>query len=296
MTSSEQWLRSIGDTLHNLALLGEGGRSSTPDRVRRTYLRMKLRQAGLAWPRDRRADGPPVERILGWSIAGFDYTLLVELFEEIFVHRHYLFEALSSRPLIIDCGSNIGMSVLFFKWLYPAAEILAFEPDPATFSLLQRNVSANGLSDVRLMNSAVCDLDGPVDFYVDPEHPGSLLMSMRRARLPKQRVTASGIRLSHHIHRRVDLLKMDIEGAEELVIQDLVAQGKLTLVNELIFEYHHHIDATADGLGELLRVLEEHGFGYQLLTPYMSGFHTKGAFQDVLVHAYQKELEPPMRH
>jgi FkbM family methyltransferase len=281
------WLKSVADTMRNTALLGAEAPSGQQDALVRTYLRMKLKQTALATRRGQGNGGPRVERVLGWSVACFDYPALVDLFEEIFVNRHYVFEASCPRPLILDCGSNIGMSVLFFKWLYPGCEIIAFEPDPETFTLLGENVSANGLTGVRLVSGAVCDREGPVDFYVDPDRPGSLLMSMRQARLPKQRVEVSGTRLSGYVDRPVDLLKMDIEGAEELVIRDLVDQGKLTLVREMIFEFHHHIDPRAEGLGELLRVLEQHGFGYQLLTPYMTGFQTKGAFQDVLVHAYR---------
>ena len=283
-----KWLELVGDTLRNTVLLGVAGPSSRHDALVRTYLRMKLKQAALATRRGRGNGGPRVESVLGWSVACFDYPALVDLFEEIFVHRHYVFEASHPRPLILDCGSNIGMSVLFFKWLYPDCEIIAFEPDPGTFSLLGRNVLDNRLAGVRLVRSAVCDRDGPVEFYVDPERPGSLLMSMLQARGPKQRVEVSGVRLSGYVDGPVDLLKMDIEGAEELVIQDLVDHGKLALVREMIFEYHHHIDPSAERLGALLRVLEEHGFGYQLLTPYMTGFQIKGASQDVLVHAYRR--------
>jgi FkbM family methyltransferase len=42
-------------------------------------------------------------------------------------------------------GANIGMSVVFFKSLYADAEVLAFEPDPRTFSQLEENVQANRL-------------------------------------------------------------------------------------------------------------------------------------------------------
>jgi hypothetical protein len=70
-----------------------------------------------------------------------DYTIsfcgrasFLYLFEEIFAKASYLFHSDTDRPLIFDCGSNIGMSVLFFKKLYPAARITAFEPDPRTYA------------------------------------------------------------------------------------------------------------------------------------------------------------------
>jgi FkbM family methyltransferase len=278
----------VTSALDKAELLSTVSRSRSADAVLATYLRLKLKQSALALRSGRHNGRPRLERVLGWSVAYFDYGILVDLFEEMFMQGHYLFEASSSRPLIIDCGSNIGMSVLYHKRLYPDSKILAFEPDPLTFSLLRRNISANGLTGVELVNKAVCDRDDLISFYVDPECPGSLLMSTRQARLPKRRIEVPGTLLSNYVDSQVDLLKMDIEGAEEMVIRDLIKQDKLGLIREMIFEYHHHIRPTDDDLGTLLSALEERGFGYQLLTPYMTGFHSPSAFQDVLVHAYQK--------
>lgn len=44
-------------------------------------------------------------------------------------------------PLVLDCGANIGLSALYFNDLFPKARIVAVEPDPSNFLLLQENVS-----------------------------------------------------------------------------------------------------------------------------------------------------------
>lgn len=67
------------------------------------------------------------------------------LFREIFIEPSYFFRTERPHPLIVDCGSNIGMSVIFFKLLYPDARVLAFEPDPAPFELLEQNIRTNGM-------------------------------------------------------------------------------------------------------------------------------------------------------
>jgi hypothetical protein len=79
-----------------------------------------------------------------------DYTIsfcgrasFLYLFEEIFAKASYLFHSDTDRPL--DCGSNIGMSVLFFKKLYPAARITAFEPDPRTYARADQGLVADDL-------------------------------------------------------------------------------------------------------------------------------------------------------
>ena len=58
------------------------------------------------------------------DIASFNF-LKLELFE----HQIYKFKCDTETPYIIDCGANIGLSIIYFKLLFPKAEIIAFEPD-----------------------------------------------------------------------------------------------------------------------------------------------------------------------
>ena len=54
-------------------------------------------------------------------------------YKELFRHETYKFLATKQAPKIIDCGTNIGMSIIYFKTLYPDASITAFEADPFIF-------------------------------------------------------------------------------------------------------------------------------------------------------------------
>ena len=63
-------------------------------------------------------------------------------------------------------------------------------------------------------------------------------------------------KLSNYIKQKVDLLKIDIEGAEIDVLTDLFRSKKLNLVENMIIEYHHHIDPKIDNLSRLLYLLE----------------------------------------
>jgi hypothetical protein len=85
----------------------------------------------------------PIE-LLGYKISFMGEAHLRWLFGEIFMDASYFFHTDNDRPLIFDCGSNIGMSVLFFKKLYQNARIIAFEPDPATFATERRAEPALG--------------------------------------------------------------------------------------------------------------------------------------------------------
>ena len=60
---------------------------------------------------------------------------LLHTYRELFCKEMYQFNSLSDEPVILDCGSNIGLSVLYFKTIYPKAKVWAFEPDAANFEI-----------------------------------------------------------------------------------------------------------------------------------------------------------------
>lgn len=227
------------------------------------------------------------ETIFGFTVKFFDYSAFLFLFEEIFICKQYDFKAISHRPVILDCGSNIGMSILYFKTLYPDCVIVAFEADEKTFELLKENIERNRLRSVTLVNRAVSDRTGPADFYSDPDLPGSLAMSTSPKRGLKAKATIESTTLSEHIDSEVDFLKMDIEGAEGGVLRELSGRNKLKLVKEMVFEYHHHERPDEDALSGVLGILEQNGFGYEICDMIPPPFK-RGRFRCGLIYAYRK--------
>jgi FkbM family methyltransferase len=251
-----------------------------------TYARLKAQELMKS---RRPPHGVRRTRILSMDVAFLDHYWLVEMFEEIFLRGQYAFESPKERPLIVDVGSNIGLSILFFKRLFPAAAIVGFEPDPAAFRLLRRNVDENRLRDVRLLNAAVYDGASSVQLYEDPATPGSPQHSTRPGRVGGTSREVPATRLSEHLTEPVDYLKLDVEGAERVVVEELERSGKLGLVERMAIEYHHHVEAGEDRLGDLLATLERNGFGYQLEARLGPGAaDDRGRFQNVLVYAYRK--------
>ena len=57
---------------------------------------------------------------------------------------------------------------------------------------------------------------------------------------------------------------MDIEGSEQVVLNELEASGALQRVKRIHLEYHHHICHTLDTMSDVLALLERNGFGYQI--------------------------------
>jgi FkbM family methyltransferase len=230
----------------------------------------------------------------GWAdVAGFRMRYLEAewmryLYREVFAEREYWFSTDEARPVILDCGSNIGMAILFFKALYPEAEITAFEPAPWACSAIEETLRANGLQNVTLHNAALAEADGTLELFHDPSHPGSAAMSVYRERMPGESVRVPAVQLSRYVTKPVDFLKLDVEGSELPVLRDLATSGAIGQIRQMVVEFHHHLSPTVDNMSECLSLLEQHGFGYQLTSGQVYTPITRGQFQDVLVHAYLK--------
>lgn len=225
--------------------------------------------------------------VCGLTIRYCSVESFLYLFHEIFIAQSYRFVTPNRAPYIIDCGANIGMASVYFKTLFPGAEVLAFEPDPEPFALLVENISENRFKGIVARNEALLQTEGAVDFFYSPESSGSLCSSTTPGRLPGPSKQVKAVRLSPFIDRMVDFLKMDIEGAEAQVLAELSNSGKLPLVGQMVIEYHHHIDECRDALSEVLLTLERAGFGYQLEASLRRPFASK-QFQDVVIYAYNK--------
>lgn len=77
------------------------------------------------------------KKIRGIKFSFVNWKEFVLIYKDIFISKEYRFTADNDPPLIFDCGAHIGVSVLYFKKLYPKAKIIAFEPNPVTFKLLE---------------------------------------------------------------------------------------------------------------------------------------------------------------
>jgi len=227
----------------------------------------------------------PGGRKMGFEIEHFNRETVQLLYREIFVRQYYHFVAQNTSPVILDCGANVGMASIYFKWLYPDSKVRAFEPDPTTYELLRRNLRVNHL-DVETHNCALWNENGELDFHIDSRDPGSLLMSADPSRSKAEMIKVPACRLSEFIHGSIDFLKLDVEGAEHRVLSDLVKAGKLKQIRQMAIEYHHRIGQQKSCLSEFLRGLEDAGFEYQIHAPRFP-VTSQSAFQDILISASQ---------
>ena len=223
-------------------------------RFSRDYLR-------FAWRAARRwgSTEPGSLSVLGYRLDYFNQSHTLFLVHEIFVNAAYDFTTPNTRPRIVDCGANIGMAVLFFKAVRPEAEVIAFEPHPVTFARLLDTIHSNGLHNVHAENAAVGGTDGTGAFYSQPSDHGSLTGSVDRSWGGDERLEIRTVRLSGWIREPVDFLKIDVEGAEYDVIDDLIETDAIRWVREAAIEYHD-LETKPGRLTRMTTALEAAGF------------------------------------
>jgi FkbM family methyltransferase len=152
---------------------------------------------------------------------------------EVLVDELYEVPEAEGARVILDLGSHIGTSIVFFRQRHPRAEIHGFEPDPDTFALLQANVGA--LEGVTIDPRAVAG--GPGDAVLNASR-NTLASSLVARGGNGHTVAVRTVGLDGIIEElgleRVDLLKLDIEGAEYDVLANAARLGTVqAIVGEL---------------------------------------------------------------
>lgn len=202
---------------------------------------------------------------------------LISLYREIFIYQHYLPpRALGPEPVIVDVGANIGLASVFFMEIAPQASILAFEPNPRTYKILQQNLAAREAKatthEVALGAAAgsgilveVDDNAGRCEDYLS--HLGSFGTGTE--------IDVSVEALSSLLPTgTIDLIKLDAEGAEVEIIAELVASQRIRDVKNLVAELHYS-GQRAVGVAEALMSLQKAGFEVEIFAqgtrPFVQG-------------------------
>ena len=244
--------------------------------------------------RTRAAADPGRIRLASYDIGYVDLLTLCPQWHELFVRR--ALDVRLSRPdaRILDCGANIGLASLFFKSLYPRARISAYEADPSVAEVLADNLQRNGCADVEVIPAAVWTHNGSVVFRAEGADAGSI-DQVAGPRIAGPTAAVTSVRLRDDIASHpIDLLKLDIEGAEADVLADCLPV--LDRVSAIVVEVHE-FDLARRRLPDVLRVLGEAGYTWSIdglvQLPWMAPRAASTPFAHVtpawvaLVHAWR---------
>ena len=163
-----------------------------------------------------------------------DSSIIVSIFEK----QEYLLPIKDFQPkLILDCGGNIGCAAIYFANEYPNAQIYSVEPEKNNFKLLTFNT--NFYDNVHLIKSALWDKEtfirvedkgfgvaGYMTFETTNDDPAAL------------KTTTVSKLLADSGFDEIDLLKIDIEGAEKEVFGAPNVDEWLSKVKVLVIELH----------------------------------------------------------
>lgn len=157
------------------------------------------------------------------------------IFRQMFITRDCRIPIQINPKLIIDCGAYTGISTLWFMKKYPEAKIIAVEPEESNFAILKKNTKQ--WKNIVLIKAGIWYkksflkiVDGGIgEWGFRTEEAKSLKDSDVKT------ITIDEI-LKQSKHDKIDILKIDIEGAEK----ELFENGCLWLdkVNILIIELH----------------------------------------------------------
>lgn len=232
---------------------------------------------------------PGESTLPGTTVRFVDPGSFLSSYEQIFVNQVYRFRPRNEPATILDCGANIGLSVLYFKRLAPRCHIVAFEPDPTIFAALAGNCSR--LDGVELVNRAVWKAAGNLDFWAEGSDAGRLAsLGERPSDASPTRVAA--VRLRDYLEDQpIELLKLDIEGAEADVLADCA--DRLGVIERVFLEYHS-LSGRAQRLDEVLAILRGAGFRLHIQpelvspTPFVERRESWGMDQRLNLFAYRE--------
>lgn len=175
-------------------------------------------------------------------------------YKDEFINQIYKFDVSNPNPIIIDGGSNIGLSIIYFKSLYNNSHIISFEPDPEIFKILQENVKKNNLENIKLYQKGLGKENGNLPFVQDGMAGGFVNTKATGMKIEV-------VRLSEFLHKPIDFLKLNIEGQEYDVIEELFISNKIQSINEMVIEYHGfpYLNQT---LGDIINILDKSNFRY----------------------------------
>jgi FkbM family methyltransferase len=165
------------------------------------------------------------------------HTSDIYVFDQIFARREYrCLDHISGADFIVDCGANVGYSAVYFLTRFPTASIVAVEPDTANFQALRRNTEPYGAR-CEIRNCAVWSSATELVMSEVQSGAGDEWGRMVREARPGETATLTAVDLESLIgNRRCSILKMDIEGTEEIIFADRPTW--LSRVDSLVIEIH----------------------------------------------------------
>jgi FkbM family methyltransferase len=162
---------------------------------------------------------------------------------------------------VIDIGANIGITTVSIAKRIGGGKLYSFEPVPEYSHTLRKNLSSNGLENVKVYELAVTDQVGKVNFYHKGLYSG--IISEEGAKKFEASTTTVDRFLSEEKVERLDLINMDCEGSELLVLKgakETLRKNKIRIFCEI---HHDFLRQLGHSIEEIVKYLQNLGFQVQ---------------------------------
>ncbi len=193
-------------------------------------------------------------------------------FQEIFLEDCYDLTLVPFTPkTVLDCGAHIGLFSLIAAHTYSTAKVIAFEPNPNNINYIYHQLKLNKLN-ISLLEAAVSKEDGEAWFRSECSNTGSLQVENSNS---KDSYRVKTVNLQHYInHLQTSslLLKLDIEGEENLLLPKIIPY--LPKECAIFLESHNG----EDGWNQIVQYLTEANFQVRQIRsryPYVDGFASR---------------------
>jgi FkbM family methyltransferase len=168
------------------------------------------------------------------------------VFQQVFILQDY--RALAHKAdirVIIDAGAYVGYSAIYFAELYPHAFIYALEPEEENFQALQRNT--RHYPNIKAIQAALWKEDGFIEVHKGSGEQWAFQVHAAKTSRPDNipAITIQSLMQQYRLPR-IDILKMDIEGAESEVFEAPGCHEWLGSVRILAVELHDHLYPDSD--------------------------------------------------
>lgn len=179
--------------------------------------------------------------------------------------RALLKDRLPKDCVFLDIGANIGAYSLFVAaFAGPNARIIAVEPQKDVFARLSFNIAQNPFHTVKAVACAVADKAGELTLFIDPRNRGEsslrIVGTNEGAQITVTAVTLLDLLRSESLSH-VDAIKLDVEGAEDLILEPFLREAPESLLPRILIVEN----GTGQWQLDLPALLKQHG--YRALPP-----------------------------
>jgi len=181
------------------------------------------------------------------------------------VTTHIMQSILKEGMTFVDIGAHVGLFTLpAAKWVGKSGRVVAFEPHPDNFAMLSRNAKANNLHP-ELINAAVSNSAGSVKLHASTFNSGDHQIYHSASR---KGIAVDCVKLDEFFssNDRIDLIKMDVQGAESAAFHGMERLLQNNKSVKVIWELSPSQLKDAGGdASSLLAWLDSHGFGFTIV-------------------------------